>query len=190
MPDTIPDDDDLFCVGKVVGFHGLNGCMKVRPTTNNPELLLDVTYVFCELEDGITEKVNVESLSLDKKILYLILEDYESRTDAEELLDAVLYAPRAMIRELGNDEWWIDDLIGLDVYIVGGSRVGIISGIVGEHGELLEILKDHLIEDLEKVSEKEKEKATVLVPFVKQLVPTVDMKNKRVEIVDLPGLID
>ncbi len=190
MTEALPDDDDLFCVGKVVGFHGLNGCMKVRPSTNNPELLLDIEYVFCELEEGLTERGTIESIALDKKILYVILEEYGSRTDAEELLDAILYAPRAQIRDLGNDEWWIDDLIGLDVYVVGGSRVGIISGIVGEQGELLEILKDEMLEGLENVSDKDKEKATVLVPFVKQLVPTVDMKKKRIEIVDLPGLID
>lgn len=190
MAEPESNDDDLFCVGKVVGFHGLNGCLKIRPTTNNPELLLDIEYVFCEIEDGATERCTIESITLDKKILYIILEEYGSRTDAEELLDAVFYAPRAQIRDLGNDEWWIDDLIGLDVYVVGGSRVGIISGIVGEQGELLEILRDHLIEDMDKVTEKDKEKATVLVPFVKQLVPTVDMQKKRVEIVDLPGLID
>jgi ribosomal 30S subunit maturation factor RimM len=57
--------------------------------------------------------------------------------------------------------------------------VGTISDVVGANAELLEITK------IDSTGEE-----PVLVPFVQSLVPTVDLKAGRVEVVDLPGLLD
>ncbi|HNB22477.1 MAG TPA: ribosome maturation factor RimM, partial [Candidatus Melainabacteria bacterium] len=51
--------------------------------------------------------------------------------------------------------------------------------IIGEAGEYLEMQRA----DANKSD-------TVLIPFVKALVPTVDLKSRRIEIVNLPGLLD
>jgi len=58
---------------------------------------------------------------------------------------------------------------------VDGVELGTVSAVFGETSQLLEITQGE---------------QSHLVPFVKALVPTVDIKAGRVEIVNLPGLFD
>lgn len=108
------------------------------------------------------------------------LEDISDRTQAEKLLGAIITTERKQIRDLDEDEFWMRDLLGLDVYATeGGERLGTICDIVGESGEFLEMKRA----DTGKAD-------TVLIPFVRAIVPTVDVKAGRIEIVNLPGLLD
>ncbi len=108
------------------------------------------------------------------------LEDIFDRTEAEKLLGALITTERKQIRELIEDEFWMRDLVGLDVYSTEGEKLGTICDIVGESGEFLEM----------KRTNPEEKQAQWLIPFVKAIVPTVDVKSNRIEIVNLPGLLD
>lgn len=165
-----------FPVGKIVGFHGLKGEVKIRPETNNPLLLLDIDDV--EIRAGKERlRVEIKDVKLDKRLLFIKFENYPDRTSVENFLDAQVFTTRDQLNELEEDEFWVNDLIGLAVFTTEGKEVGTISGITGNSAELLEV------SSLDK-------KETYLVPFVKALVPTVDMKARRIEVVDLPGLLE
>lgn len=165
-----------FPVGKIVGFHGLKGEVKIRPETNNPLLLLDIDDV--EIRAGKERlRVEIKDVKLDKRMLFIKFENYPDRTSVENFLDAQVFTTRDQLNELDEDEFWVKDLVGLAVFTTEGKEVGTISGITGNSAELLE------------VSSTDK-KETYLVPFVKALVPVVDMKARRVEVVDLPGLLE
>ena len=86
---------------------------------------------------------------------------------------------RAQINELEEEEWWVRDLVGLDAYTTEGVHVGTVCDVISGSNQLIEILRL----DGDKNN-------TILVPFVKALVPVVDIKARRVEIVNLPGLLD
>ncbi len=165
-----------FPVGKIVGFHGLRGEVKIRPETNNPLLLLDIDDV--EILAGKERlRVEIKDVKLEKRMLYIKFENYSDRTSVEHFLDAQVFTTRDQLNELEEDEFWVNDLVGLAVFTTDGKEVGTISGITGNSAELLE------------VSSKDN-KETYLVPFVRALVPTVDLKAGRVEVVDLPGLLE
>jgi len=167
----------LFPVGKVVGFHGLRGEIKIRPSTNNPDLLLDVTSVEIVGTDGKREVAAVKDLRIDRRLLLLSLDEYKDRTAVERFIDADVFARRDQLRGLEESEWWISDLVGLAVYTTEGRFIGTICSIIDGANQLLEIAEPD-------------GKRTALVPFVKDLVPLVDIPGGRVEICDIPGLID
>jgi 16S rRNA processing protein RimM len=164
--------------GKVVGFLGLKGELKIRPTTNNASLLLGVDLVEIKLPSHPVITAGIASIRFDKKMLIIALEGYPDRTSVEHLEGAELFTSRDQIEELDEDEWWISDLVGLSVFTTEGKEIGKVVSIIGANSELLEIGK------------LDNPEATVLVPFVKDLVPVVDMKERRIEVVDLPGLLD
>lgn len=176
---TQPGGDSLFPVGKVVGMHGLNGVMKIKPSSNNPQLLLDIEKVQIVLPGGTIEEADVDKVYLEKRMLFLKLKNCLDRTAAERFLDASISTTRAQLRNLDENEWWVDDLVGLPVYTTDGAEVGTISDIIRASGELLEITKKDAPDS-----------EPVLVPFVEALVPLVDIVNRRVEVVALPGLLD
>lgn len=176
---SLPGDDSLFPVGKVVGMHGLRGIMKIKPSSNNPQLLLDIETVQVVLPSGTIEEANVDTIYLEKRMLFLKLKECVDRTAAEKYLDASISTTRAQLRNLEENEWWVDDLIGLPVFTTDGVEVGTVSDIIGANSELLEIKK------------KDNDEAEpILVPFVEALVPVVDIIARRVEVVALPGLLD
>lgn len=87
---------------------------------------------------------------------------------AEEIRGCEVRAPEA--RELAGDEYWPHDLIGLEVRPGGGVVVGV------EHG----VGQDRLV--------VERSGETLRVPFVRALVPVVDLAAGYVEIVEIEGL--
>ena len=168
-----------FQVGRVIGALGLKGVLKVRLETNNPDLLCNTKTVSLTTASGAKTHHRVESMKYEKRHMLVKLEDICDRTAAEKLLGAAITTERKQIRALDEDEFWMRDLLGLDVFSTEGERLGTICDIIGESGEYLEMKRV----DPEKPD-------TVLIAFVKDLVPTVDVKGRRIEIVNLPGLLD
>ena len=109
------------------------------------------------------------------KSVLMRLDGYNSRNEIEALIGAEIYTQKSQLRELDEDEWWFGDLVGLTAYTTGGEKIGVVSAIVDTGNYLLEI---------------ESNGKTFLVPFVKELVPLVDIKAKRLEIEALPGLLE
>lgn len=153
--------------------------MKIKPSSNNPQLLLDIEAVQVVLPNGTIEECTVDKVYLDKKMLFLKLSECVDRTAAEKFLGANISTTRAQLRNLAANEWWVDDLIGLPVFTTDGAEIGTVSDIIGSNSELLEITK-----------KDQPGKEPILVPFVEALVPLVDIEARRVEIVALPGLLD
>jgi 16S rRNA processing protein RimM len=172
-------EEEKFKVGVVIGFHGLAGVMKVRPGTNNPALLLDLETVTVVTGKNEELPCNVLSLRIEKGNLLLGVDAIGDRTQAETFMGSEVYTDRCQLADLDENEFWTGDLIGLEVYTTAGVHVGTVCDIINGAGDLLEIRKAGGTAD-----------DTALVPFVKALVPVVDIKGRRIEITDLPGLID
>jgi 16S rRNA processing protein RimM len=79
-------------------------------------------------------------------------------------------------RELGEGEFWPEDLVGLEARSVDGDRLGVVIGVVAG------LAQDRLVVD--------GGGPTFEVPFVDDLVPVVDLEQGFVEIVVLPGLTE
>ena len=79
-----------------------------------------------------------------------------------------LFAGRDVLPDLPDDEFYHADLIGLAVFDTGGTQLGTVRA-VHDHGagDLLEIHGPNL-------------KATVLLPFTRAVIPTVDVKGGRI----------
>lgn len=179
---SITDFNQL--VGEVVTFIGLKGVMKVKPNSNNPALFLDIKNVLLKLPNLKEENENnvqatVKDISVVKNSLQIQLNEYNSRTEVENFRNAQIFTLKSQLKELGNNQWWVKDLIGLEVYTTDDKLIGTVCDAPGEHGEFLEIKKAN-----------SQNGETTIVSFVKELFPVVDMQAKRIEVVDLPGLFE
>ena len=87
-----------------------------------------------------------------------------------------MFVDEAKAREhLEEDEFLIDELVGLNVYD-GDTRVGSVVGVSNNGASDL-------------LSVKTNSKNICLVPFVKAIVLSVDIKTKRIQINNLEGLL-
>lgn len=98
------------------------------------------------------------------------------RTAAEDLRGLELRIPADQRGEAGEDAWWDEDLIGLQVLAVDGAPLGVVADVV------------HAMQDLLSITTADGRE--VLVPFVAAIVPRVDVPHGRL-VVDPPaGLFD
>ena len=172
---------DLFAVGKIVGFHGLQGEVKVHVQSNS-NLVTDIETVIARHDQMPDLSLKIRSLRAKGHQLILSFEKYPDRTSVESLLNYLLFVDRQQLRDLTEDEWWLSDLVGLSVYTTDGRAVGTISSVIDGATATLEIKDER---DL-----GQDETKSILIPFVKDLVPSVNIKDKRIEVVDLPGLLE
>jgi 16S rRNA processing protein RimM len=162
-----------FRIGTIVGVKGLSGEVKLK-LDSDFDLIESVSSVKLSQDESVYN-AKVRSLKQEGKSVIMSLAGYDSREDTEPLIGATIFTQKSQLRALDEDEWWFGDLVGLTAYTTSGERVGVVSAIVDSGNYLLEI---------------ENEGKTFLVPFVKALVPLVDIKGKRLEIEALPGLLE
>ncbi|MGR3502637.1 ribosome maturation factor RimM [Pseudaestuariivita sp.] len=161
---------DHVCVAALSGAFGVRGEVRLKSFTAIPE---DVAaYGPLHTEDG-KHSYTVGIVRQVKGGFAVRLGGVLTKEDADALKGVRLYAPRAALPSLPDDEFYHADLIGLDVHDTGGARIGRIKSVQSNGADdLLEVHGPGL-------------KATVLVPFTREAVPTVDLSARRV-IVDPP----
>lgn len=172
------DDSESFPIGKVIGFHGLRGTIKVLPSTNNPSLLLDVESAEVVFPDGRKMETEVTDMKLQGKLLLINLKGFDDRTTAETLTGTELQTKRSELRDLEEEEFWVSDLVGMAVVTTSGAQVGTVQSVVDSANQLLE------------VAPPGGGSKTILIPFVKDLVPEVSARTRTITVADIPGLLE
>ena len=192
--------DDWLEIGKIVSPQGMKGEMRVYPATDFPERF-EVPGKRWLLRENATEPQEVELLKgrfLEGKNLYVIqLRGVQYRDEAEELRGCKLLVPLCDRPQLGEDEYHLMDLVGLPVFMQdGGELIGTVVDLINAGNDLLEV-RLHEGEEVEGVDSKIQNLKSkiqnpknVLIPFVKAIVPVVDLEAGRIEITPPTGLLE
>ena len=197
-------------VGTITSPQGLKGELRVYPDSDFPERFTQAGTRWLEHPDTseITEVQLKGGRYIAGKNLYVIkLEGIEDRQQAEALRNYKLLVAKSDRPKLKKDEYHVSDLIGLEAYHQKtGEIIGVVVDMYSAGNDLLEIklhqqqktaAKPH--RDLSQISRRSKRKKyrsksnkppTVFVPFVKEIVPVVDITNQRLEISPPDGLLD
>ena len=172
-------------VGRIGKAHGLKGEVSVEPRTDEPERrFADGAVLSTEIPRGGAPhgagrptSLTVKTTRWHQSRLLVTFAEVTGRNQAEAARGLLLLAT---IDEDDTpedpDEFYDHQLVGLKVVTTEG----------GEVGELAEVLHSSA-QDL--LSVRAADGREVLVPFVSQLVPTVDVPGGRIVVEDRPGLL-
>jgi len=167
-------------VGRLVKAHGLKGALKLELYTDDPDGRFTTGAVFTlQVPDSSTwfgKTVTVREFRWMNSHPVVFFDGVDDREGAESLVRAILWIDEDADAAVAEDDAWYDhQLVGLDV-VRDGARIGRVVRV------------DHLpAQDLLIISHDDRE---VLVPFVKAIVPEVDIAAGRVVITPPPGLIE
>ena len=158
-------------IGKIVNVVALKGEVKVY-TYSEPYRYEELDSVYVE-----NEKRNIEKVRFQGNMVILKLSGIDDRNAAEAQKEKYLYITEDQLPELPEDEYYIRDLVGMDV--------------VSESGEKYGVLSDVLQNTAQDVYEVKRENGKqLLIPGVKEFILDVNMEEKKI-IVRLPdGLLD
>lgn len=159
-------------VGALAGAWGVQGAVRLKSFCATPSAIAD--YAPLVTEDG--RSFGVALIRPLQGAFAARLSGIATCEEAEALKGARLFAPRARLPSLPDDEFYHADLIGLDVLDVGGAPLGRVHA-VHDHGagDLIEIARPGL--------------PSVLLPFTRAAAPTVDLAARRMIVEPPPGLL-
>lgn len=165
-------------VGKIVNFHGIKGEARVGYSKNQQEFFLSLKSVFVKTCNEYRE-LNIDSVRQNKNFLIVKFEGIDSINDIIPLKGCLLFVEEDVVREnLDEDEFLIDELVGLSVFDnENGKNLGFVIGVSNNGASDL-------------ISVKTNSKKISLIPFVKAIVPVVDIKNKKIMINNIEGLLE
>ena len=170
----------LLLVGVVVRVHGLRGELVVDVRTDSPqERFAPGSVLVRALSDGSDAgSLTVEAARPHSGRLLVRFTEAPDRDAAENLRGSRLLVDPAGLPPTGDpDEFHVHQLEGLAVELVDGTAVGTVREIVhGPGGELLVVARP--------------DGPDALVPFVREIVPTVDLEGGRVVLTPPDGLLD
>ena len=159
-------------VGRIGRAHGVLGEATIEVRTDDPDLRFAVGEKLT-LENGNT--LTISSNRWHNQILLLSFNGIDDRNKIEELRDQLLYA-EVDTKANQPGEYHFQQLIGCQVILADGSKLGEVKEIVQLPGQ-----------DLLSV---ESAKGEVLIPMVKQIIVSIDVDQKIIQINPPEGLLD
>lgn len=162
-------------VGVITQTHGIKGEVKVFPTTDDVSRFKKLKEVIMDTgRERIT--MEIEGVKFFKQYAIVKFKGYDSINDIEKYKRAKLYVTRDHAVKLQKDEYFIADLVGLNV--------------VTDEGELFGKMKDVLATGANDVYVVEREDgAEVLLPAIRECVKAVDMEQGQITVHIMDGLI-
>lgn len=163
-------------VGRIGKPHGVRGVVTVETRTDEPDRRFTPGAEF--VVDGSARLLKVEQTHWHSGRLLLTFEGVHDREAAEALRGVILEIERPL-DEVPEDpeEFYDDTLEGCSVQLITGEHVGTVREVV------------HLpSQDLLAIARPES--SEVLVPFIHQFVPTVDIAARLIVIDPPVGLLE
>lgn len=168
--------NNFISVGKILNFHGVQGEAKLGYSKNREEFISKLKQVYV-LVDNKYELLEITRVRFTPKCGIIKFKGINTLNDILPYKNQILYVPEETAREfLEEDEFLIDELVGLDVYD-GDQKVGAVVGVSNNGASDL-------------LSVKTLSKKISLVPFVKAIVLSVDIKNRKIQINNIEGLLE
>lgn len=129
-------------LGRIASAHGLGGEVNYVPFNQASELPFEGMKVTVVLPGGKSSAMTIESIRDKGKILILGLAGCTDRTAAEKLRGAIVCCDRDDLPELGQDEFYYRDAIGLPVMFPDGQVVGKVAQVLSLATDVIEIHSD------------------------------------------------
>lgn len=162
---------DIFEIGIVTGVHGIRGDLKVFPYTNDPKNLSKSEYFII---DGV--KREVQAARVQGKFLIVKIRGIDSRESGLEMKGTILSLPREFAAPLEEGLYYMEDLIGCDVFEDSTWL-----------GRLDDIMETGANDVYSIVNDKGRE---ILVPAIKDVIKSIDIEKRRIDVILLDGLLE
>lgn len=161
--------DRLIVVGKALKPVGLKGEFKIYPYTETPDIFKDFPFLFFE-----EERFEVATIRKHQNLIVASLKDVQTLDGAKKLTGKIVKTSSRFFPPKEEDEFFWFELIGLSVFNTQGARLGEVKSLVRTSAhDVLEIYTG---------------KKELLIPFIDEIVKTIDVEQSQIIIDLLDGM--
>ena len=176
------NNDEWLIVGLITSCHGINGQVKVKSLSDFEERFIKPGLRWLQKENEPPSKIELISgfKNPGKETFILRFKGISTRNHAEKLKNCKILVKTNKLPKLNKEEFHLLELINLEVKTLENDELKKIGKVINLENE-----KNNLL-----VIELFKKDKKVLIPFVKEIVPVVDVKNKFIIITPPLGLME
>ncbi len=168
--------EEFVVIGQIGKPHGLKGEVKLSLLTDFPERFEENDKFLIRFPDEHTEWKSAAAYRWQGNHLLIRFEGTDSREAAEKLRGTTVEIERSACHELPEGEFYIADLIGLQVRTEQGVRIGVLKDVMQQGAQDLYIVQDGAKE--------------VLIPAVREFIKKIDLETGEIVIDPIEGLLD
>ena len=159
----------------ITSTHGVRGEVKVFPTTDDPRRFKGLKKV--TLDTGKERKeLHIQGVKFFKQFVILKFEGIDNINDVEKYKRCPLLVTREDAVPLEEDEYFIADMIGMEVATEDGEAFGTLKDVIGTGANDVYVVESLRYGD-------------VLIPAIKECILSVDIEEKKMKVHLMEGLI-
>ena len=174
--------NEWLIVGFITSCHGIKGQLKVKSLSDFEERFLNPGMRWLQKENEPPSKIKLLSgfKQPGKETFIVKLQGINTRSHAEQLKKYKILVKTDKLPKLKKEEFHLLELMNLEVKILENDELKTIGKIINLENEKNNLLVIELLKNQKKV----------LIPFVKEIVPLVDIKNNFLIINPPNGLLE
>ena len=167
--------EDMLQVGVITQTHGVRGEVKVFPTTDDVNRFKKLKQVILDTGKE-TMSLEIQSVKFFKQFVILKFKGIDNINDIEKYKRSSLYVTREHAVPLEEDEYFIADMIGMEVCTEDGNIFGTLKDVIETGANDVYVIESA-------------EHGEVLVPAIKECIRSVDIEKGQMMIHLMDGLI-
>ncbi len=167
--------EEMLKVGVIASTHGVRGEVKVFPTTDDPARFKGLKEVMLDAGKE-TIPLEIENVKFFKQFVILKFKGIDNINDIERYRKCPLMVTRENAVALGEGEYFVADMIGMETVTEDGERFGTLKDVLRTGANDVYVI--------ESVKHGE-----VLIPAIKECVLNVDIEERSMRIHLMDGLI-
>lgn len=167
--------EELLEVGQIVNTYGIKGYVKVVPFTDDITRFEKLKTIYVERKNKL-EELNIENVKYSKNLVLLKFKGIDDINDVMIYKNCYLKINRKDAVKLDENAYFIVDLIGSEVYTTKGALLGKLDDVFPTGSNDVYVVKDELGKQ-------------ILLPAISDVVKSVDVKNKKIIVNLIDGLL-
>lgn len=168
--------EEYLRVGVISSTHGIRGEVKVYPTTDDNKRFKKLKNVILDYKGQYID-LEVSSVKFFKDMVILAFTDYDDINKIEKYKGCDLLVTRDNAVPLKENEYYICDLVGCNVYTENDDEIGILEDVITTGANDVYVVKTP-------------EGKEILLPVIKECILDVNIEDKKVIAHIMKGLLD
>ena len=158
--------ENLVIIGKIISAYGIKGWVKIRHFTETAKSFIQYKKQFLSKNQKDWNCIQIEKMKIQGQDVVADL-GFENRDQAIESKGQILAVDRQQLPQLEENEYYWDDLIGLNVFDLQHNDLG----------KVIELIETGANDVLVVSGEKER-----LIPYIPQVIVKIDLTEKRIDV--------
>ena len=156
-------------IGRVTKPFGITGEIKIESYSGFYDRFEKLETIYLD-----NELFTIKNVKHKERMTMLKLKECDSRNDAEALVGKKIYMTEKDLLELSEDEFYVRDLIGMEVED-GGEIIGKVKDVLTDRPQDLYVVE--LSDD-----------GNIMIPAVKEFIKEIDTENKKIRVELIEGM--